>query len=148
MHSIKSLKISFDLATPLNNNLGYWAFFIPIIGGLIIGLMARFVNQSVYGHGIPETMEKILINHSLIQKRMLFLKPAAAAISVGTGGPFGEEGPIIATGATFGSALGQLFKVTPYERKVLLAAGVAGAVSAAFGSPIGGVFLSIELMEI
>ena len=139
-------KYSFSLSTPADHQLGYWAFFIPIIGGLIIGMIARFVNPSVYGHGIPETMEKILINDSLIQKRLLFLKPISAAISVGTGGPFGEEGPIIATGATFGSAIGQFIKMNSYERRVLLAAGVAGAVSAAFGSPIGGIFLAIELM--
>ncbi len=139
-------KFSFDKSILAEHHLGYWAFFIPIIGGLIIGLIARFVNPSVYGHGIPETMEKILINDSLIQKRMIFLKPVSAAISVGTGGPFGEEGPIIATGATFGSAIGQLIKMNPYERRVLLAAGVAGAVSAAFGSPIGGIFLAIEFM--
>lgn len=139
-------KFSFELALPENNHLGYYAFFIPIIGGFIVGLIARFINPSVYGHGIPETMEKILINESLIQKRMLFLKPASAAISVGTGGPFGEEGPIIATGATLGSAFGQLIKMSSEERKILLASGVAGAVSAAFGSPFGGIFLAIELM--
>jgi chloride channel protein, CIC family len=137
---------SFDEAVPADHHLGYWAFFIPILGGIIIGMIARFVNPSVYGHGIPETMEKILINDSLIQKRMIFLKPISAAISVGTGGPFGEEGPIIATGATFGSTIGQFIKMNSYERRVLLSSGVAGAVSAAFGSPIGGIFLAIELM--
>ena len=137
---------SFSEATPEYNNLGHWALFIPALGGLIVGLIARFVNKGVYGHGLPETMEKILLNDSLIQKRMLFLKPIAAAISVGTGGPFGDEGPIIATGGTLGSAVGQIIKTTAYERKILLSCGVAGAVAAAFGSPFGGVFLALELM--
>ena len=137
---------SFDEASPSKNHLGFWALFIPAIGGLAVGLMARFVNKGVYGHGLPETMEKILLNDSLIEKRMLFLKPIAAAISVGTGGPFGDEGPIIATGGTLGSAVGQILKTTNYERKILLSCGVAGAVAAAFGSPFGGIFLALELM--
>jgi CIC family chloride channel protein len=137
---------SFEEAKPQDHLLGFWALFIPAIGGLIVGLMARFVNQGVYGHGLPETMEKILLKDSLIEKRMLFLKPLAAAISVGTGGPFGDEGPIIATGGTLGSAVGQIIKTSSYERKILLSCGVAGAVAAAFGSPFGGIFLALELM--
>ncbi len=137
---------SFSEAKPEFHNLGIWALFIPALGGLAIGIMARFFNKGVYGHGIPETMEKILLNDSLIQKRMLILKPLAAAISVGTGGPFGDEGPIIATGGALGSAVGQIIKTTSYERKILLSCGVAGAVAAAFGSPLGGIFLALELM--
>lgn len=139
-------KFSFEHASPANHLLGTWSFFIPIIGGLLIGLIARFVNRDVYGHGIPETMEKVLLKDSLIQKRMLFLKPIAAAISIGTGGPFGDEGPIIATGGALGSTTGQIFATDSYERKILVSCGVAGAVSAAFGSPVGGIFLAIELI--
>lgn len=139
-------RFSFTYSSPSEHHWGYWSFFIPIVGGLLIGLMARFVNKDIYGHGIPETMEKVLLKDSLIQKRMVFLKPIAAAISVGTGGPFGDEGPIIATGGALGSTTGQLFPVDAYERKIFLACGVAGAVSAAFGSPMGGIFLAIELM--
>ncbi|KAB8032035.1 chloride channel protein [Fluviispira multicolorata] len=139
-------KFSLSDISPAHHQLGNWAFFIPIIGGLIIGCMARFINPAIYGHGIPETMEKVLLNDSIISKRMLILKPAAAAISIGTGGPFGDEGPIIATGGILGSAFGQIIKTSAYERKILLSAGVAGAVSAAFGSPLGGIFLAIELM--
>ena len=138
--------LSFSEASPQYHTLGKWCFIIPAIGGLIVGLIARFVNKGVYGHGLPETMETILLKDSLIEKRMLFLKPLAAAISVGTGGPFGDEGPIIATGGTLGSAVGQIIKTTKYERKILLSAGVAGAVAAAFGSPFGGIFLALELM--
>lgn len=137
---------SFGAASPQGHNLGFWALFIPALGGLFVGLLARFVNKGVYGHGLPETMEKILLNDSLIQKRMLLLKPLAAAISVGTGGPFGDEGPIIATGGALGSAVGQVIQTSAYERKILLSCGVAGAVAAAFGSPFGGIFLAIELM--
>lgn len=137
---------SFSEAYPEYHNIGYWSLFIPVIGGLFVGFLARFVNQGVCGHGLPETMEKILLNDSLIQKRMLFLKPIAAAVSVGTGGPFGDEGPIIATGGTLGSAVGQIIQTTPYERKILLSCGVSGAVAAAFGSPFGGIFLALELM--
>lgn len=139
-------RFSFQDATPAGHALGDWAFVIPVVGGLLIGLMARFVNKEVYGHGIPETMEKILLKDSLIQKRMMFLKPLAAAISIGTGGPFGDEGPIIATGGAVGSATGQWLPTNSYERRVLLACGAAGAVSAAFGSPLGGIFLAVELM--
>lgn len=139
-------RISFEEVSPSDHHMGMWAVFIPALGGLAVGLMARFVNQGVTGHGIPETMEKILLKDSLIEKRMLFLKPLAAAISVGTGGPFGDEGPIIATGGTLGSAVGQLIKTSSYERKILLSCGVAGAVAAAFGSPLGGIFLALELL--
>jgi CIC family chloride channel protein len=137
---------SFSEATPALHNMGAWAVVIPALGGLVVGVMARFVNKGVQGHGLPETMEKILLKDSLIEKRMLFLKPLAAAISVGTGGPFGDEGPIIATGGTLGSAVGQILKTTAAERKILVSCGVAGAVSAAFGSPFGGIFLALELM--
>ncbi|BBH52610.1 chloride channel protein [Fluviispira sanaruensis] len=139
-------KFSITEALPAQHQLGYWAFFMPVIGGIIIGLIARFINPAVYGHGIPETMEKVLLNDSIISKRLLILKPTAAAISVGSGGPFGDEGPIIATGGILGSTIGQFIKTSSYERKILLSAGVAGAVSSAFGSPLGGIFLALELM--
>ena len=99
---------SFEEISPAGNSLGLWVIVVPMIGGLIVGLMARFGSQAIRGHGIPETMEQVLTNHSRIPARMTFLKPLSAAIAIGTGGPFGAEGPIIATGGALGSLFGQL----------------------------------------
>jgi len=132
--------------SPSANHLGLWVIIIPAIGGIIVGLMALYGSAAIRGHGIPEAMEQILTNQSRIKPSITFLKPISSAIAIGTGGPFGAEGPIIATGGALGSTIGQLFKITANERKVLLAAGATAGMSAIFGTPIAAVFLAIELL--
>jgi H+/Cl- antiporter ClcA/CBS domain-containing protein len=139
-------KFSFETSSPAQNLLGLFVLVIPIIGGLIVGLMARYGSKNIRGHGIPEAMEQVLSNESKIPPLMTFLKPVSAAIAIGTGGPFGAEGPIIATGGALGSFFGQIFSVTPTERKILLTAGAAAGMSAIFGTPVSAVLLSIELL--
>src|SRR5204863_2992525 len=133
-------------ASPAQNHLGAWVMVIPVIGGVIVGLMARYGSKAIRGHGIPEAMEQVLTNQSRIPARMTFLKPLSAAIAIGTGGPFGAEGPIIATGGALGSLVGQLLPTTAAERKTLLAAGAAAGMAATFGSPVSAVLLAIELL--
>lgn len=137
---------SWEKISPAGNSLGIWVVLVPVAGAAIIGLMARYGAQGIRGHGIPEAIEQVLLNQSRIPARMTFLKPLSAAISIGTGGPFGVEGPIIATGGAFGSLLGQLLKTSALERKTLLAAGAAAGVAATFGSPVAAVLLAIELL--
>ncbi|MBS1921489.1 MAG: chloride channel protein [Bacteroidetes bacterium] len=132
--------------SPADNHLGIWVIVIPAIGGLIVGLMAFYGSKAIRGHGIPEAMEQILTNQSKIKPTITYLKPISSAISIGTGGPFGAEGPIIATGGALGSTIGQLLKITPHERKILLTAGAAAGMAAIFGSPIAAIFLAIELL--
>lgn len=139
-------KFSLESNGPANNHLGLWVILVPAIGGLIVGLMALYGSKAIRGHGIPEAMEQILTNQSKIKPSITFLKPISSAIAIGTGGPFGAEGPIIATGGALGSTLGQLFKITSNERKVVLAAGATAGMAALFGTPIAGVFLAIELL--
>ncbi|HEV7703123.1 MAG TPA: chloride channel protein [Gemmatimonadaceae bacterium] len=119
---------------------------IPVGGAIIVGLMARYGSAAIRGHGIPEVMEKVLYGESRIPARVLFLKPISAAIAIGTGGPFGAEGPIIATGGALGSLAGQVLHVTADERKTLLAAGAAAGMAATFGSPVSAVLLAVELL--
>jgi len=119
---------------------------IPIAGALIVGVMARYGSAAIRGHGIPEVMERVLFGESRIPARVLFLKPLSAAIAIGTGGPFGAEGPIIATGGALGSLGGQFLHVTSDERKILLAAGAAAGMAATFGSPVSAVLLAVELL--
>ncbi|HJW96048.1 MAG TPA: chloride channel protein [Thermoanaerobaculia bacterium] len=137
---------STQFSSPANNHLGWLVLFIPAIGGLVVGVMARYGSKAIRGHGIPEAMEQVLLNESKIPKRITFLKPLSAAVSIGTGGPFGAEGPIIATGGALGSLVGQLLHMTPNERKTLLAAGAAAGMAATFGSPVSAVLLAIELL--
>jgi len=132
--------------SPADNHLGIWVIFIPAIGGVIVGLMALYGSKAIRGHGIPEAMEQILTNQSKIKPTITYLKPISSAISIGTGGPFGAEGPIIATGGALGSTIGQLLKITPQERKILLTAGAAAGMAAIFGSPFAAIFLAIELL--
>lgn len=139
-------QFSFAATSPATNNYGWWVVLVPTLGGVIVGLMALYGSKAIRGHGIPEAMEQILTNQSKIKPAITFLKPISSAISIGTGGPFGAEGPIIATGGAFGSTLGQLLKITHYERKVLLAAGATAGMAAIFGSPIAAIFLAIELL--
>ncbi|MGI0129929.1 MAG: chloride channel protein [Thermoplasmata archaeon] len=139
-------RLSFSFASPSGNSLGLLAIGVPILGGLIVGLMARFGSERIRGHGIPEAIEAILINRSRIEPRVTVLKPVATAISIGSGGPFGAEGPIIMTGGAFGSVLGQFIRVTAVERKTLLVAGAAAGMAATFNSPLAAVLLSVELL--
>lgn len=138
--------VSLEDVPPAGNHLGLWVIVIPAIGGLAVGLMALFGSKAIRGHGIPEAMEQILTNQSKIKPTITYLKPISSAIAIGTGGPFGAEGPIIATGGALGSTLGQILKISNNERKILLAAGATAGMAAIFGSPIAGVFLAIELL--
>lgn len=137
---------SFTFVGPANNHLGALVVVVPVVGGLIVGVMARYGSAAIRGHGIPEAMEQVLFNESRIPARITFLKPVSAAISIGTGGPFGAEGPIIATGGALGSLIGQVLRVSAQERKTLLAAGAAAGMSATFASPVSAVLLAIELL--
>ncbi|HEY0896341.1 MAG TPA: chloride channel protein [Sphingobacteriaceae bacterium] len=136
----------FEFRSPADNQLGLWVILVPAAGGILVGLMALYGSKAIRGHGIPEAMEQILTNESRIKPSMAFLKPVSSAIAIGSGGPFGAEGPIIATGGALGSTLGQLIKVTSNERKIILAAGATAGMSAIFGTPIAAVFLAIELL--
>jgi CIC family chloride channel protein len=137
-----------DLISPVAGaqHLGIWAVFIPIIGGLLIGLMARYGSEKIRGHGIPEALEAILIGRSRMEARVAVLKPLSSALSIGTGGPFGAEGPIIMTGGAFGSLFAQGFHLSAAERKTLLVAGAAGGMSAIFATPVAAVLLAVELL--
>ncbi len=137
---------SVEPVSPAGNALGPWVIAVPILGGLVVGAMARFGSKAIRGHGIPEAMEQVLTNESRIPPRMMLLKPLSAAIAIGTGGPFGAEGPIIATGGALGSTVGQYIRVTADERKTLLAAGAAAGMAATFGSPVSAVILAVELL--
>ena len=132
--------------SPAGHALGWWGALVPVAGGLLVGVMARYGSKAIRGHGIPEAMEQILKNESRIPARVLFLKPLSAAVSIGTGGPFGAEGPIISTGGALGSLVGQFAEVTAMERKTLLAAGAAAGMTAIFGTPVAAVLLAVELL--
>jgi H+/Cl- antiporter ClcA/CBS domain-containing protein len=132
--------------TPGQSHLGLWIVVVPVAGALIIGLMARYGSEKIRGHGIPEALEAILLGRSLINPKVAILKPLSSAISIGTGGPFGAEGPIIMTGGAFGSIFAQLFHLSAAERKVLLVAGAASGMSAVFATPVAAVLLAVELL--
>ncbi|ANM13072.1 MULTISPECIES: chloride channel protein [unclassified Rhizobium] len=123
-----------------------WVVLVPPLGGLVIGLMARFGSEKIRGHGIPEAIEAILIGGSRMSPKVAVLKPLSSAISIGTGGPFGAEGPIIMTGGAIGSLFAQFFHMSAAERKTLLVAGAAAGMTAIFGSPIAAVMLAVELL--
>jgi CIC family chloride channel protein len=134
------------LVSPAGNHLGIFAVLVPIGGALIIGLMARYGSERIRGHGIPEAIEAILINGSRVEPKVALLKPVSSAISIGSGGPFGAEGPIIMTGGAIGSIVAQLFHLTSAERKTLLVAGAAAGMSATFAAPVASVLLAVELL--
>jgi CIC family chloride channel protein len=134
------------LVSPSGNHLGIFAVLVPVGGALIIGLMARYGSERIRGHGIPEAIEAILINGSRVEPKVAFLKPISSAISIGSGGPFGAEGPIIMTGGAIGSMIAQLFHLTSAERKTLLVAGAAAGMSATFAAPVASVLLAVELL--
>ena len=139
-------RLSLADVSPADNTRGAWVLVIPVLGALVVGVMARYGSKAIRGHGIPEAMEQVLLNRSRIPPRMTFLKPLSAAVAIGTGGPFGAEGPIIATGGALGSLLGQVLRVTADERKVLLAAGAGAGMAATFGAPVSAVLLAVELL--
>ena len=132
--------------SPDHNHLGYFVVLVPIIGGLIIGLTARYGSERIRGHGIPEALEAILFGRSRMDLKVAILKPLSSAISIGTGGPFGAEGPIIMTGGAVGSLFAQRFHLSSAERKTLLVAGAAGGMSAIFAAPVAAVLLAVELL--
>ncbi|HEY1340054.1 MAG TPA: chloride channel protein [Bryobacteraceae bacterium] len=134
------------LVSPAQNQLGLWEIAVPVVGALIIGVMARYGSERIRGHGIPEAIEAILINGSKVEPKVAILKPLSSAISIGSGGPFGAEGPIIMTGGAFGSMIAQLFRLSSTERKTLLVAGAAAGMSATFASPVAAVLLAVELL--
>ncbi|HWJ43745.1 MAG TPA: chloride channel protein, partial [Gaiellaceae bacterium] len=138
--------VSVTLRSPGNAHVGAWVLVIPVIGALVIGVMARYGSAAIRGHGIPEVMERVLYGESRIPARIMVLKPLSAAVAIGTGGPFGAEGPIIATGGAIGSLVGQVLHASADERKTLLAAGAAAGMAATFGSPISAVVLAVELL--
>src|SRR5262249_22070712 len=134
------------LVSPADHHLGAAVILVPVVGALLIGLMARYGSERIRGHGIPEAIESILIRGSRVEPRLAILKPLSSAISIGSGGPFGAEGPIIMTGGAFGSLIAQFFHLTSAERKTLLVAGAAGGMSATFASPVAAVLLAVELL--
>jgi len=139
-------RFSTAFVSPVNNHLGYYAVLVPIIGSLIVGFMARYGSEQIRGHGIPEAIESILMSGSRVKPRLAVLKPLSAAISIGSGGPFGAEGPIIMTGGAFGSMIAQFFHFTSMERRTLLVAGAAAGMSATFAAPLASVLIGVELL--
>lgn len=139
-------RISFEFIVPPNSGLPLWIVLVPAFGGLIAGVMAQYGSPRIIGHGIPEAMEAVWSNESKIEPRVLFLKPISAAIAIGTGAPFGVEGPIIQSGGAMGSVFGQWISMTAAERKVLLACGAAAGMAATFNTPLAGILVAIELL--
>lgn len=132
--------------TLTGQHFGWWGVVVPVLGGLVIGLMARYGSEKIRGHGIPEALEAILLGRSLINPRVAVLKPVSSAVSIGTGGPFGAEGPIIMTGGALGSLFAQWFHLSSAERKTLLVAGAAAGMAAVFATPVAAVLLAVELL--
>jgi len=133
-------------ASPGDAHLGFWVVLVPVVGGLAVGLIARFGSDKIRGHGIPEAIEAILLRGAKVEPRLAVLKPVSTAISIGSGGPFGAEGPIIMTGGAFGSLIAQFFHLTSAERKTLLVAGAAAGMSATFAAPFASIMIAIELL--
>ncbi|HET7922305.1 MAG TPA: chloride channel protein [Gammaproteobacteria bacterium] len=140
------LRFAWDFASPADNPLGAWVILVPVVGGLIVGLMARFGTDRIRGHGIPEALEAILYGKSIMSPRVAVLKPLSSAVAIGSGGPFGAEGPIIMTGGAVGSLVATAFMLTANERRTLLVAGAAAGMAATFNTPIAAVLLSVELL--
>lgn len=139
-------QFSFAEASPAHNELGWWSVLVPIIGGLILGLMAKFGSERIRGHGIPEAIEAIMLNGSRMSFKVAILKPLSSAISIGSGGPFGAEGPIIMTGGAAGSLLAQFFHFSNAERKTLMIAGASAGMAAVFATPVAALALAVELL--
>src|ERR1700685_2777394 len=139
-------RFSMANVSPAGSPLGYWMVVVPVIGGLIVGLMARFGSDKIRGHGIPEAIEAILLHRAKVDPKVAVLKPISAAIAIGSGGPFGAEGPIIMSGGAVGSLIAQWLRVTDAERTTLLVAGAAAGMSATFATPVAAVLLAVELL--
>jgi H+/Cl- antiporter ClcA len=139
-------RFSLAFVSPAGSSLGHWMVIIPVMGGLIVGLMARFGSDKIRGHGIPEAIEAILLHRARIDPKIAILKPISAAIAIGSGGPFGAEGPIIMTGGAFGSLVAQWIRLTDVERTTLLVAGAAAGMSATFATPVAAILLAVELL--
>jgi H+/Cl- antiporter ClcA len=139
---------TFSLAdrSPAEHTLGAWVIVVPVIGGLIVGLVARYGSDKIRGHGIPEAIEAILFGKSKMSPKVAVLKPLSSGIVIGSGGPFGAEGPIIMTGGAIGSLIAQYFHLTAAERKALLVAGATAGMTAVFGTPVAAVLLAVELL--
>jgi CIC family chloride channel protein len=140
-HRFRLLSIS-----PAGSSLGPWMVIVPVIGGLLVGLMARYGSDKIRGHGIPEAIEAILLHRARVEPKIAILKPISAALAIGSGGPFGAEGPIIMTGGAFGSLIAQWIYLTDAERTTLLVAGAAAGMSATFGTPVAAILLAVELL--
>src|SRR3984885_1369948 len=139
-------RFSIAPVSPAGSPLGYWMVIVPVIGGLLVGLMARFGSDKIRGHGIPEAIEAILLHRARVDPKVAVLKPISAAIAIGSGGPFGAEGPIIMSGGAVGSLIAQWMHVTDAERTTLLVAGAAAGMSATFATPVAGILLAVELL--
>ncbi len=139
-------RFSSAYVSPAGSPLGYWMVVVPVVGGLIVGLMAHFGSDKIRGHGIPEAIEAILLNRARVDPKIAILKPISAAIAIGSGGPFGAEGPIIMTGGAFGSLIAQWIRLTDAERTTLLVAGAAAGMSATFATPVAAILLAVELL--
>jgi CIC family chloride channel protein len=139
-------RLSAHTVSPAGSPLGHWMVVVPVIGGLIVGLMARFGSDKIRGHGIPEAIEAILLHRAKVDPKIAVLKPISAAIAIGSGGPFGAEGPIIMTGGAVGSLVAQWMSVTDAERTTLLVAGAAAGMSATFATPVAAILLAVELL--
>jgi H+/Cl- antiporter ClcA/CBS domain-containing protein len=139
-------RFSFEIPNLADSPLGLFTFFVPIIGSLIVGFMARYGSEKICGHGIPEAIEAILLGRSRLDAKVAVLKPLSSAIVIGTGGPFGAEGPIIMTGGALGSLIAQMLPVSDNERKTLLVAGAAAGMTTVFGTPVAAIMLAVELL--
>src|ERR1700683_1190713 len=139
-------RFSLVFVSPAGSSLGHWMVIVPVIGGLIVGFMALFGSDKIRGHGIPEAIEAILLHRARIDPKIAILKPISAAIAIGSGGPFGAEGPIIMTGGAFGSLIAQWIHLTDVERTTLLVAGAAAGMSATFATPVAAILLAVELL--
>jgi CIC family chloride channel protein len=139
-------RLSGAAVPPAGSPLGHWMVIVPVVGGLLVGWMARYGSDKIRGHGIPEAIEAILLNRARVDPKVAILKPISAAIAIGSGGPFGAEGPIIMTGGAFGSLIAQWIKLTDAERTTLLVAGAAAGMSATFATPMAAILLAVELL--
>lgn len=139
-------RFSWQFTSPAENTLQWFAVLVPVVGGVLIGLMARYGSEKIRGHGMPEAIEAILIHGARVHPRVAIFKPLSAAIAIGSGGPFGAEGPIIMTAGSVGSLAGQLFHLTDAERSTLLVAGAAAGMTGVFATPLSAVLLAVELL--
>src|SRR5580658_2259982 len=139
-------RLSTVAVSPAGSPLGYWMVIVPVLGGLLVGLMARFGSDKIRGHGIPEAIEAILLHRAKVDPKVAVLKPISAAVAIGSGGPFGAEGPIIMSGGAVGSLIAQWMHVTDAERTTLLVAGAAAGMSATFATPVAAILLAVELL--